>query len=66
MYSIWTESYIVYDGKKIYLETPYSTLKKKMNNKKKKIELKISNIVFGKKRIFEKCRISEYGEAGLI
>ena len=37
-----------------------------MNNKKKKIELKISNIVFGKKRIFEKCRISEYGEVGLI
>lgn len=29
MYSIWTESYVVYDGKKIYLETPYSTLKKK-------------------------------------
>lgn len=28
MYSIWTESYVVYDGKKVYLETPYSTLKK--------------------------------------
>lgn len=66
MYSIWTESYIVYDGKKVYLETSYSTLKKKMNNKKKKIELEVSNIVFGKKKIFEKCRISEYGEAGLI
>lgn len=50
MYSIWTESYIVYDGKKVYLETSYSTLKKKMNNKKKKIELEVSNIVFGKKK----------------
>lgn len=66
MLSIWTESYIVHNGKKIYLETNYSELKEKMKNKDKTIELNVSGFLFGSTRVFKKTNISEFGESGII
>lgn len=66
MFSIWTNSYIRYEGKKIFLETSYETLKKKMKSSAKEIELTVSGVVFGKNRMFKKDKISDYGEAGLV
>ena len=43
-------SYIVYDGKKIYLGTLYSTLKAKMQNTQKEIELEVYGFVGDKRR----------------
>ncbi len=66
MYSVWTRSYIRYNGKKVYLETPYEELKEKMSDHNKEVEVEVSGIVFGKDGMFQKDKISEYGEAGLI
>lgn len=66
MLSIWTESYIRYEGKKIYLETDYKELKQKMNDKSKIIEVTVSGLIFGTTRTFKKEYISEFGECGII
>lgn len=67
MFSIWTESYIVYEGKKIYLETPYKKLKDIMKySVEKEVELEVSGILFGKKKMFKKDKITEWGGAGIF
>lgn len=58
-------SYIVYNNKKIYLDTPYWELKDKMKNSKKEIELRVYGFLGGNRRYFKKELISEWGEAGL-
>ncbi len=66
MYSIWTRSYIKCNGNKVYLETPYEELKEKMSDHNKEIEVEVSGIMFSKCGMFQKEKISEYGEAVLI
>lgn len=66
MYSIWTNSYVVINGKKIYLETSYSKLKRKMEDESDDIiTLTRSGFVFGKKIKVPRSSIDWYGEAGI-
>lgn len=64
MWNICTCSYIVYDGKKIYLDTSYYELKNKMKKRDKEIELEVSGFLISHYRMFNKDKISEYGEFG--
>lgn len=52
--------------KKIYLETHYSDLKRKMENSDKNIIVHKSGVLFGHTIVLQKSMISEYGEAGMI
>ena len=58
-------SYIVYDGRKIYLDTPYWSLRDKMQSSSKEIELRVYSLLGGNRRFFKKELLSEWGEYGL-
>lgn len=63
----WAESYVrLKDGRKIFLSTPYSKLKKSMTNNKKFISITESGLLFGKKRKLNKSEILEYGKYSLF
>ena len=63
--SIWTSSFVVYNGKRMNLEDSYLSLKRKMNDEKYTIEVTKVTLVFGEKITLKKNLISSYGEAGL-
>lgn len=62
---VFAFSYIIYNGKKIYLDTPYYRLRDEMKSSKKEIELCVYSLLGGNRRSFKKELISEYGECGL-
>lgn len=63
----WAESYVrLKDGRKIFLSTPYSKLKKSMTNNKKFISITESGLLFGKKSKLDKSEILEYGKYSLF
>lgn len=63
----WAESYVrLNDGRKIFLSTPYSKLKKLMENKEKIINVKRSGLLSSKKIQLNKSEILEYGKYSLF
>ena len=62
---VFASSYIIYNGRKIYLDTSYWVLKDLMKSSKKEIELCAYGLLGGNRRFFKKELIDEWGEAGL-
>ena len=55
----------MYNNKKIFLNTNYNELKRKMNDSKSVIEVEVSSLIIDKRATFRKDNISRYGEAGI-
>ena len=63
----WAKSFVrLVDGRKIFLSTSYSELKRLMNNNDDKIEVEKSGIISDALIVLLKSNISEYGEYSFL